>query len=145
MAPNRNFGNRNFMQPIGRLSMHSKCLGFFFSFKFCVRGGGARRIFKKFSFVLNMFSMGSHQVLNICSQGCSPRVFPIAPRFYAIFFAQSPTLVIHIITPKDEITTRLCWDRPNLDYFLLLMGQSQNKKNPMCVLKWCPGYWAGEG
>jgi hypothetical protein len=25
----------------------------------------------------------------------------------------------------------------------LLMGQSQNKKNPMCVLKWCPGYLGG--
>jgi hypothetical protein len=35
------FGNRNFMQPMGRLSMHSKCLDFF-SFKFWVgvRGRG---------------------------------------------------------------------------------------------------------
>ncbi len=35
------FGNRNFMHPMGRFSMHSKCLGFF-SFKFFVggRGGG---------------------------------------------------------------------------------------------------------
>ncbi len=29
------FGNRNFMQPMGRLSMHSKCLDFF-PFKFWV-------------------------------------------------------------------------------------------------------------
>jgi hypothetical protein len=29
------FGNRNFMQPMGRLTMHSKCLDFF-SFKFWV-------------------------------------------------------------------------------------------------------------
>jgi hypothetical protein len=33
------FGNRNFMQPIARLSMHSKCLEFF-SFKFWGPGGG---------------------------------------------------------------------------------------------------------
>jgi hypothetical protein len=28
MVPN-SFGNRNFVQPMGRLSMHSKCLDFF--------------------------------------------------------------------------------------------------------------------
>jgi hypothetical protein len=28
MVPN-NFGNRNFMQPMGRLNMHSKCLDLF--------------------------------------------------------------------------------------------------------------------
>jgi hypothetical protein len=35
------FGNRNFMQPMGRLSMHSNCLDFF-AFKFWGggRGGG---------------------------------------------------------------------------------------------------------
>jgi hypothetical protein len=31
------FGNRKFMQPMGRLSMHSTCLDFF-SFKFWVGG-----------------------------------------------------------------------------------------------------------
>jgi len=55
-----NFGNRNFMQSMGRLSVHSKCFNFV-SFKSWVRGG---RIFFHFSFVLNMFPlkfpMGSH-------------------------------------------------------------------------------------
>jgi hypothetical protein len=38
LAPVMNsFGNRNFMQPMGRLSMHSKCLDLF-SYKFWVRG-----------------------------------------------------------------------------------------------------------
>jgi hypothetical protein len=39
-------GNRNFMQPMGRLSMHSKCLDLF-SFKFWVvgRGGGDGGLF----------------------------------------------------------------------------------------------------
>jgi hypothetical protein len=31
------FGNRNFMQPMGRLGMHSKCIDLF-SFKFWVGG-----------------------------------------------------------------------------------------------------------
>jgi hypothetical protein len=48
------FGNKNFMQPIGRLSMHSKCLDFF-SFKFWGGGEGGRRIFFHFSFVPNIF------------------------------------------------------------------------------------------
>ncbi len=52
------FGNRNFMQPMGRLSMRSKCLDFF-SFKFLGRG---RIFFFHFSFVPNMFPMGSHHV-----------------------------------------------------------------------------------
>jgi hypothetical protein len=52
MVTNR-VGNRNFMQPMGRLSMHSKCLDFF-SFKFggggvcvcvCVEGAGFLFIF----------------------------------------------------------------------------------------------------
>jgi hypothetical protein len=37
MVTNR-FGNRTFMQPMGRLSMHSKCLDFF-PFKFWVGVG----------------------------------------------------------------------------------------------------------
>jgi hypothetical protein len=42
-----NFENKNLMQPMGRLSMHSKCLDFF-SFKFWLgvaRGGGGRIFF----------------------------------------------------------------------------------------------------
>jgi len=63
------FGNRNFMQAMGRLSMHSKCFDFF-PFKFWIGGG---RIF--FSFFLCSqhapfkFPMGSHQVPNVFPKG----------------------------------------------------------------------------
>ncbi len=67
------FGNRNFMPPMGRLSMHSKCLGFF-SFKFWVGGVWCEDFFH-FSFVPNMFpfkflicSFGSRFVPQGCSQ-----------------------------------------------------------------------------
>ncbi len=43
------FGNRNFMQPIGRVSMHSKCLDFYFLLNFGWGGGGED--FFHFSFV----------------------------------------------------------------------------------------------
>jgi hypothetical protein len=33
---------------------------------------------------------------------CSPRVFPIAPRFNPICFAQSPPLLTYIGGPKPE-------------------------------------------
>jgi hypothetical protein len=53
------FGNRNFMQPMGRLSMHSKCLVFFLlSFGWVVgwvSGGGGAEEFFHFSSVPNMF------------------------------------------------------------------------------------------
>jgi hypothetical protein len=63
------FGNKNFMQPMGRLSMHSKCLDFF-PFRFWGGEGGARgggRDFFHFAFVPNMFPSSSQCVL----QGCS--------------------------------------------------------------------------
>ncbi len=80
------FGNKNFMQPMGRLSMHSKCLDIF-PFKFWVCGGG---FFFHFSFVPFKFPM------------CSPRVFPIAPPFNPICFSQSPPLLTYIGGPKGE-------------------------------------------
>jgi hypothetical protein len=91
------FGNRNFMQPMGSLSMHSKCLDFF-SFK------GWLRIFFYFLLVPNMFASSSHQVLNMFFRLpiCSPRVFPIAPRFHPICFAQSLPLLTYIHGPKEE-------------------------------------------
>ncbi len=68
------FGNRNFMQPMGRLNMRSKCLDFF-SFKFWV---GVGEGFFHFSFVPNMFPSSSQWVLirfSICSLGsqCVPQ------------------------------------------------------------------------
>jgi hypothetical protein len=61
------FGNRNFMQPMGRLSMPSKCLDFF-PFKFWIWGGGGRTFFH-FSFVPNMFPSSSQWVPNVFPKG----------------------------------------------------------------------------
>jgi hypothetical protein len=60
------FGNRTFMQPMGRPSMHSKCLDLF-SFKFWV---GEGEDFSHFFFVPNMFSASSQYV------SYAPNVFP---------------------------------------------------------------------
>jgi hypothetical protein len=54
----KSFGNRNFMQPMGRLRMHSKCLDFFFPLSF----GVGRQDFFHFSFVPNMFLSSSQWV-----------------------------------------------------------------------------------
>jgi hypothetical protein len=54
--------HRNFMEPMGRLSMHSKCLDFF---NFGARVGGD---FFHFSFVPNMFLSSSQCVPQGCSQ-----------------------------------------------------------------------------
>ncbi len=74
------------MQPICRFSMHSKCLDCF-SFKFWV---GEGEDFFHFPFVPNMFPM------------CSPKVFPIAPHFIRVCFAQSPPLLTYLGGPKGE-------------------------------------------
>ncbi len=88
------FGNRNFMHPMGRLSMHSKCIDFF-SFKFFFGGGGGgERLFFLFSFVPNMFPSSSQMGF--------PRVFPIAPHFNPICFAQSPPLLTNIGGPNGD-------------------------------------------
>jgi hypothetical protein len=60
------FVNRNVMQPMGRLSMHSKCLDLF-SFEFWVAGlrGGFFSFFLCSQHVPFKFSMSSHQVLNM--------------------------------------------------------------------------------
>jgi hypothetical protein len=94
MAMN-SFGNKNFMQPMGRLSMCSKCLDFF-SFKF---GGGA--VGEGFFFFLPLFPTCSFQV-PIRFPICSPRVSPTAPRFNPICFAQSPPLLTYIGGQKGE-------------------------------------------
>jgi hypothetical protein len=84
-------GNKNFMQPIGRLSMHSKCLDFW------VWGG---RTF----FISPLFPTCSLQVPNKFTRfsTCSPRVFPITPRINPICFAQSPPLLTYIAWPKEK-------------------------------------------
>jgi len=88
------FGNNNFMQPMGRPSVHSKCLDLFF---FWVLGGGGR-IFFLFSFIPNMFPFQVPNGFPICS----PNMFPIAPHPNPICFAQSPSLLTYIAGPKGE-------------------------------------------
>ncbi len=83
------------MQPMGRLSMYSKCLDFL-SFKFWMR--------VRFFFIFPLLPTCSFQVLNMFLRFpmCSPRVFPIAPRFNPISFAQSPPLCTYIAGPKEK-------------------------------------------
>ncbi len=77
-------------------------------FRVWVLFSGVRRIFSFFlcsQHVPFMFlSMGSHQVPNMfCKFSmCSPRVFPIAPSFNPICFAQSPPFLTYIGRPKGE-------------------------------------------
>ncbi len=73
------FGNRNLMQPMGRLNMHSKCLDFFLLNFGWGRQGGGGRIF----FFFPLFPLSS-QLVPIRFPICSPRVFPITPRFNPI-------------------------------------------------------------
>jgi len=96
------FGNRNFMQPMGRLSMHSKCLDFF-AFKFGQGWGG------RYFFIFPSFPICSLQVPNGFPSGSQyvPYVFPIAPCFNPIRFAQSPPLLTYVGGPKGE-TLHLC-------------------------------------
>ncbi len=80
--------HRNFMQPMGRLSMNSKFLDYFLLSFFWAGGGGGGEFFH-FSFVPTC----SLQV---------PNVFPIASCFDPICFAQSPPLLTYIGGPKGE-------------------------------------------
>jgi len=89
------FGNRNFIQPLGRLSMHSKCLDFF-SFKFWVGEKVFFFIFLCSQHVSFKFPMGSHQVLNMFP------MFPIAPCVNPICSAQSPPLLTYRGEPKGR-------------------------------------------
>ncbi len=86
--------------PMGRLSM---CLDFF-SFFLCSQH------------VPFKFSMNSHHV---------PNVFPIAPRFNPICFAQSPPLLTYIVGPKEEalhlsIESSIFWGASIVSTFMFL-------------------------
>jgi hypothetical protein len=135
------FGNRNFMQPIGRLSMHSKCLALF-SFKFWVWGEG-----RMFSFFLCSqhvpplkFSMGSHQVPSMFPRFsmCCPMVFPIAPHFNPICFAESPPLLTYRMAGHSIFPLKLLYlgSLHSFNVFFLLwanqIGSLQKKKSWPC-------------
>jgi hypothetical protein len=62
---------------------------------------GGKRIFKNFPLFPNMFPSSSKWV-PIRFPICSPRVFPIAPHFNPMGFAQSPPLLTYIGGPKGE-------------------------------------------
>ncbi len=124
------FGNRNFMQPMGRLSMHSTCLDFIFLLSF-EKGGEGRGFFSFFlcsQHVPFKFPMGSHQVPNMF-QMCSSRVFLIAPRFNPIYFAQSPPLLTYVGGPKGEavhlsMESSILGSLHGFQLFFFVMGQS---------------------
>ncbi len=103
------FGNRNFMQPMGRLSMHSKCLDFIFLLRFLL--GRGRGWDNRFFFILSWFSMCSHYVLFKFPMGSQyiaqvPIVFPnmffIAPHFYLICFSICCPPFTYIGGPKGR-------------------------------------------
>jgi hypothetical protein len=118
------FGSRNFMQPMGRLSMCLKCLDFFFLLSFGGKGG---KTFFHFSFVLNMFPPSS-QWVPIRFPMWSQRVFPLAPCFNPICFAQSPPLLTYIGGPKEETphlsVKSFILEDPNSFNFFFVMGRS---------------------
>ncbi len=80
------------------LTCIQSALFFFLILKFWVGGGGG---FYSFSFVPNMF-LSNYEWVPIRFSICSPRMFPIAPRFNPICFCQSPPLFSYIGGPKGE-------------------------------------------
>ncbi len=114
----KNFENKIFIQPMVRLSMHSKCFDFFLlSFGWV---GEDFFIFHLFPSVPNLFP-GFPM--------CSPRVFPIAPHFNPIYFAQSPPLLTYIGGPKGEalhlsIESSILGSLHCFNFFFFVMGQS---------------------
>jgi len=100
----------------------TKCLDFFVV-KF-LRGGGG--VWERIFFIFPLFLTCSFQV-PIRFPMCSPRVFPIAPHFNPICFAQSPPLLTYIGGLKGE-ALHLSKESSILGglhrFNFLLMGQS---------------------
>jgi hypothetical protein len=94
MAMN-SFGKRNFVQPVGRLSMHSWTV--FFSLRGWARGEKDFILFYLLLFLMCFhrvplrFSSSSQRIFKVPNVFSKTflRMFPIAPQFYPIWFAQS--------------------------------------------------------
>ncbi len=115
MVP-KSFGNRSFMQPMGKLNLYSRCVVFLF-----LSGGEGRGRFFSFFLCSNRFPM------------CSPWVFLIAPCFNPICFAQSPPLLTYICGPKGEalhlsIESSIFGSLHSFNFFLPWANQIQQKK-----------------
>jgi hypothetical protein len=81
------FGKRNFMQPANGKAQHALMKGPFFFF---MRGGEG--FFGSFSPVPKVFPWDSPPPPPIKFLRCLfPKMFPITPWFYSIWFAQSAT------------------------------------------------------
>ncbi len=96
------FGNRNFTQPANGKAQHPLKVPWFF---FLLSFGWKREDFPLFP----TCSLSSSQwvpiefpLCSLCLQSVPRRVFPIAPCFNLICFAQSPPLLTHIGGPKEE-------------------------------------------
>jgi hypothetical protein len=92
------FGKRNFMQPMGRLSTHKQS-SFFLVDIWGMGIGGGERDFLFFSLLSNAFPSCSHHVPKVFPN-MFLKMFPIAPWFYPVWFAQSCLLVNCIGGPK---------------------------------------------
>jgi hypothetical protein len=79
--------------------MHSECLGFYFLLSFGWAGG-----FFSSSICSQHVPFKLPMVPNLILRFpmCSPRVFPIAPRFNPLCFAQCPPFLTYIGGPKRE-------------------------------------------
>jgi hypothetical protein len=84
------FGNRNFMQPMGRLSLHSKCRDFF-SFKFWVVVG------EDFLSFFPLFPICSLQVPNLFPKGV-----PNSTSFFGQMFCPKSSPSHLYIGPRGE-------------------------------------------
>jgi hypothetical protein len=102
------------LNPIGRLSMNSKCLDFYYFLLFLTCSFQGRNAFP-LGFMFPRFPM------------CSTRVFPIALSFNPICFAQSPPLLTYIGAPKGEALHRIFYvsGASIVWTFCFAMGQSK--------------------
>jgi len=116
------FAKNNFMQPMGRLSVHSKCL-IFFLLSFGVGGEDFFSFFWGFPACSLQVPTGSQCVPNSTS-------------FNPICFAQSPPLLTYIAGPKGKalhlsLESFIWWSLHSFNIFFV-MGQSNGliaKKN----------------